>query len=242
MKVARIWWAFRHEQKALWHYFSVFYNYNIECQRSIETPGRCAMSCQWSIPVVRPVLFAHVEKKWRCPKVIRPNVLLVPRQIPINYRTISFKPLDHGRDWESKTRLVWYCYIRKAPPTTSVPIVDLVTRTSWQEASCSTWGWRAKTNFSRIRAVASSLRMLLVLREDIRYPRSYSNNFMVTEHMIKRFGSCTTITQLMNTIQLAVLILYIFPSPFSLSWVFKFKTGMGRICKSSKIIRPWSTW
>jgi hypothetical protein len=113
MKVARIWWAFRHEQKALWqkvHYFSVFYNYNIECQRSIETPGRCAMSCQWSIPVVRPVLFAHVEKKWRCPKVIRPNVLLVPRQIPINYRTISFKPLDHGRDWESKTRLVWYCY------------------------------------------------------------------------------------------------------------------------------------
>lgn len=61
-----------------------------------------------------------------------------------------------------------------------VPIVDLVTRTSWQEASCSMCGWRAKTNFSRTTAVASSLRMLLVLREDVRYPRSYSNTLIVT--------------------------------------------------------------
>lgn len=54
----------KQKQKALGHITcTIFYNYNIECQRSIETPGRCAMSCQWSIPVVRLVLFAHVEKK-----------------------------------------------------------------------------------------------------------------------------------------------------------------------------------
>ena len=69
---------------------TLFVNYNIECQRSIETPGRCAMSCQWSIPVVRPVLLAHVEKKWRCPKVIRPNVLLVPIRIQLKKTNIQF--------------------------------------------------------------------------------------------------------------------------------------------------------
>lgn len=102
-----------------------------------------------------------------------------------------------------------------------VPIVDLVTRTSWQEASCSICGWRAKTNFSRTTAVASSLRMLLVLREDVRYPRSYSNTLIVTgwtkrsNIYIYIFGSFPTVTQLMSACVYIIIQLGSFYSSFS---------------------------